>query len=233
MVNDRIRQKVFFIAQFEFKASFCAFVLHCTTYKHIIALVWCLTVILHVNITCVWVRKINFWRTWPRDNGAAVVQSGCLQSFLVRTCVICKFRAVFRTPRSKCKLWWKSLPKLTLAHKVCRRDYRVNSMENRKQEQTLLKRSAAGFDWQSFDIYSSTKFQGCTQCQKDFKGQIWSKKSYRTKKIWNEKARAPPNYVGRIRPNFKFEIVWGVKKAIKNAKLQKCSIYRFSPLSEK
>ena len=205
MVNDRIRQKVFFIAQFEFKASFCAFVLHCTTYKHIIALVWCLTVIMNVNITCVWVRKINFWRTWPRGNGAAVVQSGCLQSFLVRTCVICKFRAVFRTPRSKCKLWLKSLPKLPLAPKVCRRDYRVNSMENGKQEQTLLKRSAAGFDWQSFDIYSSTKFQGCTQCQKDFKGQIWSKKSYRTKKFMKSKSSGTPKLCGADQAKF---LIW-------------------------
>ncbi len=44
------------------------------------------------------------------------------------------------------------------------------------------------------------------------------------KKLWNQKDRAPPNYVGRIRSNLNFEVIWWVKKS-KNSKIAKnCKI---------
>ncbi len=153
MVNDRIR-KVFFIAQFEFKASFCAFVLHCTTYVRTYQCIY--GAMLDSNSECKYHVRLSTENKFLKNMAAkqwscggakwllTIVFSGNMCDMQISS----SFSDVqfYPPPIRKCKLWLKSLPKLTLAHKVCRRDYRVNSMENRKQEQTLLKRSAAGFD---------------------------------------------------------------------------------------
>ena len=104
-------------------------------------------------------------------------------------------------------------------------DHYTGGHVRKKQEQTLFKRSAAGFDvvflvWQC--LGTLRKFWRLLGffLKKLLKSNFRQKECSGWKKIINWKERAPPNCVERIRSNLNFEVILKVNIA-KNTKLLK------------
>ncbi len=92
-----------------------------------------------------------------------------------------------------------------------------------KQEQTLFKRSTAGSDkvlivWQSFPAARKQKSsKNILKVVFEVEGVVTHKKIYQ-----KDRAPVPPNYVGRMRSNLYFKVIWQV-----TTKLQKKNVIGF------